>query len=63
MRILALDVGERRVGVVVSDPTQTLARSLLVLDRRRVTNVMERVGSLVQEQAVQREACPSAQPP
>jgi putative Holliday junction resolvase len=54
MRILALDVGERRIGVAVSDPTQTLARSLLVLDRRRVGSVMERVGTLVQEQGVQR---------
>lgn len=32
-RALALDVGERRVGVAISDETQTLARSLTVLER------------------------------
>lgn len=33
MRILALDVGERRIGVAVSDPTGTLARPLQTLAR------------------------------
>jgi putative Holliday junction resolvase len=28
MRIVGLDVGERRIGVAVSDPTRTLARPL-----------------------------------
>jgi len=54
MRILALDVGERRIGVAVSDPTQTLARTLLVLDRREDKKVRERVAALVQEQGVER---------
>ncbi len=31
MRILAIDVGERRVGLAVSDRTQTLARPLTTL--------------------------------
>jgi putative Holliday junction resolvase len=31
---MALDVGEKRVGVALSDETQTLARSLTVLHRR-----------------------------
>jgi putative Holliday junction resolvase len=34
MRILALDVGERRIGVAVSDPSGTLARPLRTLMRR-----------------------------
>jgi putative Holliday junction resolvase len=34
MRLLALDVGEARVGVAVSDPTGTLASPLTVLQRR-----------------------------
>ncbi len=33
MRYLALDVGERRVGVALSDETGTLARSLTVIAR------------------------------
>jgi len=31
MRVLALDVGERRIGVAISDPTGTLARPLQTL--------------------------------
>lgn len=54
MRILALDVGDRRIGVAVSDPTQTLARSLLVLERRDEERVLEAVAALVQEQGVER---------
>ena len=34
MRVLALDVGDRRIGVAVSDPTGTLARPLEVIERR-----------------------------
>jgi len=31
MRVLAIDVGERRVGLAISDPTSTLARPLTTL--------------------------------
>lgn len=31
MRVLALDVGQRRVGVAISDPTHLLARPLLTV--------------------------------
>jgi putative Holliday junction resolvase len=34
MKVLALDVGNRRTGVAISDPTGTLARSLAVLVRK-----------------------------
>lgn len=54
MRILALDVGERRIGVALSDPTQTLARSLVVLKRKDDGQVLKRVAALVQEEAVER---------
>ena len=33
MRIIALDVGDRRIGVAVSDPTGTLASPLRVIER------------------------------
>ena len=33
MRVLALDVGDRRIGVAVSDPTGVLATPLLALQR------------------------------
>ena len=54
MRILALDPGERRIGVAVSDPTQTLARSLTVLARADEGGILERVAALVREQEVER---------
>ena len=34
MRVLALDVGERRIGLAISDPSRTLARPLRTLTRR-----------------------------
>jgi putative holliday junction resolvase len=34
MRVLGVDVGERRIGLAVSDPTRTLARPLRTLARR-----------------------------
>lgn len=37
MRILGLDIGERRIGVAVSDPTGTVATPLIVLDARTLT--------------------------
>jgi putative Holliday junction resolvase len=36
VRSLALDIGERRIGVAVSDPTGSVATPLVVLDARRL---------------------------
>lgn len=36
MRVIGLDIGERRIGVAVSDPTGTVATPLAVLDAARV---------------------------
>jgi len=36
VRILALDIGEKRVGVAVSDPTQSVASPIAVLDAARL---------------------------
>lgn len=36
MRVLALDIGEKRIGVAVSDPTRTVATPVAVLDARTV---------------------------
>lgn len=37
MRVLALDIGEKRIGVAVSDPSGTVAMPLTILDAQRVT--------------------------
>ena len=34
MRVLALDVGEKRIGVALSDPTGTLASTVGVIERK-----------------------------
>ena len=36
MRVVGLDVGERRIGVAISDATRTLARPLVVLQIARL---------------------------
>ena len=54
MRIVGLDVGERRIGVAVSDPTGLLARpcevlSITGLDRDGVARVVDVVTRLADE--------------
>lgn len=51
-RIMALDVGDRRVGIAISDETQTLARSLTVLHRRSKAQDFETLAGLVREHVV-----------
>jgi len=50
-RILALDVGERRIGVAISDETRTLARSLMVLNRRSREKDSDVLARLILEQS------------
>jgi putative Holliday junction resolvase len=52
MRILALDVGERRVGVAISDPTGALARPLQVLERGSREKDFATIADLVAEHDV-----------
>jgi putative Holliday junction resolvase len=54
VRVLALDVGERRIGVAVSDPSQTLARSLDVLARSSLREDIAALRRLVEEFQVER---------
>lgn len=49
-RILALDLGEKRIGVAVSDATRTIARSLTVLPRKSRREDYERIARLIVEQ-------------
>jgi putative holliday junction resolvase len=48
-RALGLDVGNRRIGVAVSDASKLLARPLCLIDRKAEDGVM-RVVALVREQ-------------
>lgn len=49
-RLLALDIGDRRVGVAVSDATGNLARPLAIITRRSKREDFARIAQLVQEQ-------------
>ena len=51
MRVLALDLGSKRIGVAVSDSTGTIASPLVVLQRSgRVSLDHERIKALVDEE-------------
>lgn len=49
MRIMALDVGDRRIGVAVCDPTGTLATPHGVIERRSKQEDFEAIGRLAEE--------------
>lgn len=53
-RIMALDVGERRIGVAVSDPLGVIARTLAVVPRKTDEDAISRIEALLDEQAVGR---------
>jgi putative Holliday junction resolvase len=53
MRVLALDVGDKRVGVAISDPSQVLARSLKVIQRSSRVE-FDAVAQLVEEYEVEK---------
>ncbi len=46
-RLLALDIGEKRIGVAISDETCTLARPLQVIERGRRADEIETLRSLL----------------
>lgn len=52
MRLLALDVGDRRVGVAVSDQTGLIATPLTVIRRTSKAEDFARIARLVREQGV-----------
>ena len=49
MRVLALDVGERRIGVAVSDPSGTIARPLQAVTRASRKEDFAAIAALVAE--------------
>ncbi len=54
MRILGLDVGERRIGVAVSDPLGLTAQGLAVWTRRREEEDLAYLHKLIREYEVER---------
>ena len=59
-RILAVDWGERRVGLAISDPSATLARALPTLSTRSEKETVTAVGAVARDEEVDEPAdCPS----
>jgi putative holliday junction resolvase len=54
MRVLALDYGRARTGVAVSDPTGELARPLTVVERASSGPGLERLATIVAEEAAEK---------
>ena len=54
MRVMALDFGERRIGVAISDPTGTLATPHTVIRRRSKVEDFAAVARLVTELEAER---------
>ena len=54
MRVLALDIGEKRIGVAISDLGQTLARSLQVIQRSSRQEDFAAVARLAEEYGVEK---------
>ncbi|HNY92638.1 MAG TPA: RuvX/YqgF family protein, partial [bacterium] len=50
-RIVGIDYGERRIGLAVSDPLQTIAFPLVTLFRKGQAFPVEQIIASVQEQA------------
>lgn len=54
MRILGLDVGERRMGVALSDPTGLLASALTVIEVKSTEAALKQIIDLAAEHEVER---------
>jgi putative Holliday junction resolvase len=54
MRILALDVGDSRIGVAMSDPEQIIASPLMVIARDEDSSAIEAIIRLVSQYDVKR---------
>ncbi|HSH01521.1 MAG TPA: Holliday junction resolvase RuvX [Anaerolineae bacterium] len=51
-RLLGIDMGEKRIGLALSDPTQTLAQAHSILQRTSRTADFAAIQTIVQEQTV-----------
>ncbi len=54
MRLMSLDIGDRRIGVALSDPQQIVARGIRVIHRRSHQADLALISSLVTEHEVEK---------
>jgi putative Holliday junction resolvase len=53
MKTLAIDFGERRVGVAISDPSGRISLPLATLERRNDAQVIDNLTEIVRDQRVE----------
>jgi putative Holliday junction resolvase len=51
MSVLSLDVGSKRIGVAVADPTGTFALPVTVIDRTNLRTDLDRIAEIAREYA------------
>jgi putative Holliday junction resolvase len=51
-RILAIDYGERRMGIAISDPLGITAQGLPTIDTRKIKDVLSHINNLITEKKV-----------
>ena len=54
MRILGLDIGDRRIGVAISDPVEIIASPLTVITRDNESSTLDAIVRLVDQYDVKR---------
>ena len=54
MRMLALDVGDKRIGVALCDPLEILSSPLTTIERKNDGKVFEEIALLINEYKVER---------
>lgn len=54
MRVMGLDVGDRRIGVAVSDPEGWLARGVTVITRTTLSRDLSAIQSIAREEGVEK---------
>lgn len=52
-RLLAIDYGQKRIGVAVSDPTRTIAQGLPTIVYKSLPEALEKIDKLVEEYQIQ----------
>lgn len=52
MRKLGLDIGEKRIGIALSDPTGTIANPLTTIERNKLKVVAKKIRYLIEEHEV-----------
>jgi putative Holliday junction resolvase len=51
---MCLDVGDKRIGVAISDEENIIANALLVIERKDDEDVFRQLGSLIKEKEVEK---------